>query len=397
MLRVDITHEFGRFRLAAKFQADAGVTALFGPSGAGKSTILKAIAGLFEPDQGTIFWSEIPFLEHGRSLPANQRRLGLVFQDARLFPHMNVSQNLDYGARFAREPGVVKRNELIELLDLGDLLKRHTRTLSGGEAQRVAIGRALLSAPRMLLLDEPLASLDAARKDSILPYLERIKTEAKLPMLYVSHSMEEVARLADRLVLIKEGRIRHQGSLFDVLGNPEAAPLVGVREAGAILSAQVEAHGEDGISTLRLAAGKLELPGITSKPGEMVRLRILASDVIIATRKPVGLSAMNRLPAIITQVYEGGGPGAIVALDAQGDRLLARVTARTVARLRLREGMPCYAILKAMSVAPAAISRGAEMAAIAKPEPRPRVRIIDPLSLGKTLRPNASPDDFDYK
>lgn len=386
MLRLDIQHDFEGFHLQAKFEADKGVTALFGPSGAGKSTIIKAIAGLFRPDKGSIFLDETSFLEGRRALAAHKRRLGLVFQDARLFPHLNVAQNLDYGARFARGQSVVRRGDVIDLLDLGDLLTRHTRMLSGGEAQRVAIGRALLSAPRMLLLDEPLASLDAPRKAQILPYLERLKVEADLPILYVSHSMDEITRLADRLVLIKAGQVMRQGPIFEVLGDPATAPLVGVREAGALVPAQVEAHAEDGLSSLRLAAGTLDLPGVTAKPGQMVRLRILASDVMIATRKPVGLSAMNRLPVTILRVHEGGGPGALIVLDAAGDRILSRVTARTVARLRLREGMRCYAILKAMSVAPMAIGTASNLSPPPEPEKAPRGRNVDPFFLGSSLR-----------
>lgn len=391
MLRLDISHAYEGFDLHAKFEAPEGVTALFGPSGAGKSTIIKAVAGLLRPDQGSIFLDDQAFLEAGRSMPPNRRRLGLVFQDARLFPHLNVSQNLDYGARFAREPSVIRRGEVIDLLNLGDLLQRHTRSLSGGEAQRVAIGRALLSAPRMLLLDEPLASLDAPRKAEILPYLERLKIEAKLPILYVSHSVDEIARLADRLVLIKEGHILQQGPIFEVLGDPASASLMGVRQAGAIIPAQVEEHAEDGLTSLRVAAGTIDVPGVVAKPGRMVRLRILASDVLIATRKPVGLSAMNRLPVTILKIHDGKGPGALLALDAAGDRILARVTARTVARLRLREGMRCYAILKAMSVAPHSIGEAPNLTA---PPPQPEragKRRVDPLFLGNSLRAPTKP------
>lgn len=386
MLRVDIKHDFDDFHLEAKFEAGPGVTALFGPSGAGKSSVIRAISGLLKPDLGSIFFGETRLLERGKSLAVHRRRMGLVFQDARLFPHLSVDQNLSYGARFARgAKSFAKRNEVIELLDLGHLLDRHTTRLSGGEAQRVAIARALLSAPRMLLLDEPLASLDAPRKGEILPYLERLKSEADLPIIYVSHSIDEIARLADRLVLLRDGRVVRQGPIFEVLSDPEMIPLIGVRDAGAIIAAQVESHAEDGLSTLRVAAGTLELPGVSAKPGTTLRLRIMARDVLIATRKPVGLSAINRLPVTITEIFDGQGPGAALVLDAGGDRILARITARTVARLKLKPGLRCYAILKAMSVAPVAIGQSTDLPPPPKVAARPS-RNLDPSFLGNSLR-----------
>lgn len=359
MLDVRLKHRFDGLHLDIAFTLSDGVTALFGPSGSGKSSTLNAIAGLFRPQEASIHHAGRTLQEGRQFVKAHRRQFGVVFQDARLFPHMSVAQNLDYGTRFARSAPVVSRDDLLALLDLIPLLDRAPATLSGGEAQRVAIGRALLSAPRLLLMDEPLASLDAPRKAEILPYLERLKHEARLPMLYVSHDMDEVARLADTLILLKDGRAVAQGPIFDVLSNPAALPLLGVREAGAILSAEILSHSSDGLSKLRLAAGDIELPGVSAPEGARIRLRILASDVILSLHPPEGLSAMNVLPVTIKSIREGVGPGAAIALDAAGDTLLSRVTARTVARLGLQQGQPCYAILKAMSVAPAAIGGNA--------------------------------------
>ena len=354
-LKAQITHRFDGFSLDATFEARAGVTALFGPSGSGKSTIINAVAGLFRANRADIALNGTPFQTETVFHPPHRRALGLVFQDARLFPHMSVAQNLDYARRFTKRPMITSRDDVISLLDLAQLLDRRPGTLSGGEKQRVAIGRALLSAPQMLLMDEPLASLDASRKAEILPYLERLKVETNLPILYVSHSMDEVARLADHLVLLDAGRVAKAGPLFDVLSDPAAIPLIGVREAGAVISATVAEHEEDGLTRLTLGSGVLHLPGVQARPGSTIRLRVLASEVILSLDPPHGLSAMNALPVTITAIHEGTGPGAAVVLDAAGDRLLARVTSRTVARLNLRPGLACHAILKSMSVAPAAI------------------------------------------
>ena len=403
MLRVDIAHDFKDFHLEARFESGKGVTALFGPSGAGKSTLLKMIAGLIRPKSGTITLDDTPFFENGRAMPASSRRIGLVFQDARLFPHLNVLQNLQYGARFARGPAIVERAEVIKILDLEKLLRRHVTTLSGGEAQRVAIGRALLSAPRMLLLDEPLANLDAPRKTEILPYLDRIKEEAHVPILYVTHSMDEIARLADRIVLLKGGRVLRQGSVFDVLSDPDAIPMIGVREAGAILPARVVKQGAPGeLSRLKAGGGTLELPGITHPVGSRLRLRIMAQDVIIARKRPVGLSAMNQLLVRIRHIRQGEGPGAALVLEAGRDTLLARVTSQSVERLDLQPGMRCFAILKSMSVAPGAITLAAaapqppssEPAAElpTPPEPEPPAdpaKNLDPNFLAESLKPKS--------
>jgi len=360
-LDLHIRHRFADFTLDVACKAGPGITALFGRSGAGKSTVINAVAGLLRPDAGHVAISGTRLFDaqSGLFVPPAARRLGVVFQDARLFPHMDARANLMFGARF-RPAGATGAgfDDVVALLGLSDLLHRAPATLSGGEKQRVALGRALLSHPRMLLMDEPLASLDGPRKQEILPYLERLRDgPLKLPILYVSHAVDEVARLADTLVLLQDGQVRAQGPLYDVMADPAAVPLLGVREAGAVIEAEITAHAEDGLSTLRIDAGVLELPGVQAAVGARVRLRVLAQDVILSRERPEGLSSVNVLPVVIDSVHPGDGPGAAIGLRAGRDRLLARVTARAVREMELVPGMSCYAILKATTVAPGSIGR----------------------------------------
>lgn len=358
-LEVDIAHRLSGFSLEARFEAGPGVTALFGRSGAGKTTVVNAVAGLLSPQKGRIAIDGDVVLDTGRgiNLPIHRRGLGYVFQDARLFPHLTARQNLHYGARFARGVTRISEDEVIDLLGIEDLLDRRPARLSGGERQRVAIGRALLAQPRMLLMDEPLAALDAPRKQDILPYLERLKSEARIPILYVSHALDEIARLADTMVLLQNGAVAATGPLFDIMADPEAMPLLGAREAGAVIEVRVVETDDGGLSTLQAAAGRIELPGVTAPPGTELRLRILAQDIILSKTRPDGLVGVNILPVTIKAVHPGGGPGAAILLDAAGDRLLARVTARTLETLDLIPGQPCFAILKAMAIAPGAVGR----------------------------------------
>lgn len=358
-LEVDITHRQGDFTLQAALTAGPGVTAVFGRSGAGKTTLINAVAGLIRPDAGHIRLGGTALFDGQTHLPPHKRRMGYVFQDARLFPHMTVARNLRYSARVTRTAlPAGSYDSVVTLLGLEALLSRHPHHLSGGERQRVALGRALLSDPHVLLMDEPLAALDAARKDVILPYLERLKLERPdLPILYVSHALDEIARLADHLVILSGGRIAQAGDVYDVLSDPEALPLLGVRQAGALVMAKVAAHGSDGLSQLTLAAGSLTLPGVRAPVGAQVRLRILAQDVILARALPQGLSTQNVLTATVRSIRTGDGPGAAVALQAGTDRLLARVPADAVARLDLTPGTSVHAIINATSIAPVAIGR----------------------------------------
>ncbi|MEP5730639.1 MAG: molybdenum ABC transporter ATP-binding protein [Sulfitobacter sp.] len=360
-LKVHIKHSFPNLSLDVGFEARDGITALFGRSGAGKTTVINAIAGLLHPDAGQITLNGETLFDavKGIHAPPAARRLGYVFQDARLFPHLTVADNLTFGARYAPANAQgAEQEDVVALLGLAPLLSRAPGTLSGGEKQRVALGRALLSKPQMLLMDEPLASLDGPRKQEILPYLERLRDgPLRLPILYVSHAVDEIARLADTLVLLKGGCVAAQGPLFDVMGDPAAVPLLGVREAGAVIAAQVEAHAPDGLTQLRISAGLLHLPGVQAEIGAKVRLRVLAQDVMLSVHRPEGLSAINVIPVTIDTIHPGDGPGAAIGLRAGHDRLLARITRRAVTELGLTPGTTCYAVLKATSVAPGSIGR----------------------------------------
>lgn len=355
MLEVSIRHDLPGFTLDAAFEVPAGVTALFGHSGAGKTTIVNAVSGLLRPSGGRIVLDGETLFDAGgkRFVPPHRRRIGYVFQDARLFPHMSVRGNLLYGQRFSpRGATGTDFGRIVDMLGIGALLERRPGALSGGEKQRVALGRAILSRPRMLLMDEPLAALDDARKVEILTYLERLRDETRLPILYVSHSVAEVARLATTLVLVEGGRVRRAGPASEILADPEAAPALGLREAGALVACRVAAHDEDGLTRLETEAGPLWLPRLESREGTKLHLRILARDVMLALERPVGISALNVLGAEVVSIREGDGPGALVQVHA-GDsmRLLARVTKRSVRTLGLVPGRSVFAVLKAVSVA----------------------------------------------
>ncbi len=356
-LQVRIKHSLGGFQLDVDFASPGGVTALFGRSGAGKTSVLNAVAGLLRPSVGHIQIGDQVLQSQARFVPPHRRQIGYVFQAPRLFPHLSVAGNLAYGRRFARkaQEGLC-RDEVIALLGLEPLLGRRPEALSGGEAQRVALGRALLAAPRMLIMDEPLASLDAAHKAEILPYLEALKSRSGLPILYVSHAMDEIARLADTLVLMQRGRTPHVGPIEQLLADPALVPLIGVRDAGAVLEGIVTTQSPDGLAEITLPdGGTLYLPGVAAPISAAVRVRVLAQDIILSQDKPERLSALNILPVIIRKVQIGEGPGAAIALEAGGTALLARVTARSARAMGLTPGQRCYAVLKATSVAPFSI------------------------------------------
>lgn len=355
-LSVRLTHAFPGFALDVAFDAPPGLTVLFGRSGSGKTTVINAVAGLLRADTGRIVAGGTVLLDTSArvSLPPHRRRLGYVFQDARLFPHLTVRQNLAYGRWFAPKTAA-SFDEVVDLLGLAPLLARHPLALSGGEKQRVAIGRALLSNPLMLLMDEPLAALDEARKSEILPYIERLRDRAGVPILYVSHALTEVARLATTLVVMDAGRILRVGPAADLLADPQLAPALGLREAGAVLHATVAAQDADGLTRLECAGGPLWLPRVEMAVGTALRIRISAQDVILSRHRPEGLSALNILTATVTELRSGEGPGAMVQLAVGPDRLLARITRRSAEALALHAGTQVYAIVKSVAVAQADI------------------------------------------
>jgi molybdate transport system ATP-binding protein len=360
-LSVTLSHAFEGFTLEASFEAPPGVTALFGRSGAGKTTLVNAVAGLVRPNAGRVAVDDWTLFDTDKRLwlAPHKRRIGYVFQEGRLFPHLSVRQNLLYGRWFAPGNDGARYDHVVDLLGLGTLLERRPGTLSGGEKQRVAIGRALLSDPKLLLMDEPLAALDEARKAEIMPYLERLRDETRTPILYVSHSVAEVARLATTVVALSEGRVVRAGPTAEVLSDPDAAPMLGVRDAGAVLWGRVRAHHPDGLTELQVSAGPLLLPQINAPVGSEVRIRIEARDVILALDRPQGLSALNILAAKVTALRPGHGPGMVVQLRVGQDLILARITRRSAEALGVAPGLSCYAIMKTVAVAPGNVGTGA--------------------------------------
>jgi molybdate transport system ATP-binding protein len=356
MLTVELRHAFPGFLLDATFDAPAGLTALFGHSGSGKTTIVNAVAGLLRPDHGHIADGGTVLTDSSRGifLPPHRRGIGYVFQDARLFPHLTVRQNLLYGHWFTGRGRQSDLSRMTEMLGIGPLLSRRPAALSGGERQRVALGRAILSHPRLLLMDEPLAALDQPRKDEILPYLERLRDHARLPILYVTHSPAEVARLATTIVLVDGGRVTAAGPAAQMLSDPAVAPMLGLAEIGAVLTARVGGQDADGLTRLATPAGALFLPRIAAPVDSILRLRILAQDVMIATVPPQGISALNVIPATVRDLTDSNG-GVLVRLDAGGQAILSRITARSARALDLHPGKPVHAVLKAVSVAPGTI------------------------------------------
>ncbi|SFM68118.1 molybdenum ABC transporter ATP-binding protein [Shimia aestuarii] len=353
-LFVKVKQKVEGFDLDVDFEAPTGATVLFGASGSGKTTLINAVAGLSRGSVGRVAVDDWVLQDSaaGIWLPPHKRRLGYVFQEGRLFPHMSVKQNLAYGQRFAPKDGAVSElDKVVHMLGIEPLLGRRPGMLSGGEKQRVAIGRALLARPRLILADEPLAALDEARKAEIMPYFERLRDEADVPILYVSHSMGEVARLATTVVALERGRVSRVGPAAEVLGDPGFTPA-GVRAVGAVLEARVVAHHEDGLSELDAGGNPLFLPRISQRIGTLMRVRIAAHDVILSREEPKGLSALNMMAGEIDAVRAGDGPGAIVSVKTNAGPVLARVTRRSADALGLVPGVKCYAVVKTVSIAP---------------------------------------------
>jgi molybdate transport system ATP-binding protein len=366
MLEVRVRHHLGAFALDANFASDGGLTALFGRSGSGKTSLVNAIAGLVRPDHARIVVGDEILTDTDRRIfvPRHRRRIAYVFQEGRLFPHLTVRQNLLYGRWFTRP---LQRHgdftQVVEMLGIGHLLRRRPGLLSGGEKQRVAIGRALLASPRLLLMDEPLASLDEDRKAEILPYIERLRDETRIPIVYVSHSIAEVARLASTLVILSEGRIAAAGPAAEVMTRLDLSPLTGRPEAGAILETRIVDHDPAfGLTRLRAAAGELRVPRLELPVGSKVRVRIRARDVMIAVREPVGLSALNVLPGIITEIGPSDGPIVELRLDCSGDALIARLTRQSIATLKLSNGKRVYAVIKSVAFDRRAVGTSSAMA-----------------------------------
>jgi len=329
-----------------------GVSALFGPSGSGKTSCLRCFAGLEPGCEGRVavggdVWQD----SAERSfVPAHRRPIGFVFQDARLFSHLTVRGNLRYAMRRAVGPEPVGFDEAVQLLGIADLLERHTDRLSGGERQRCAIARALLTRPRLLLLDEPLAALDDARKAELLPYLERLRDALSIPMIYVSHSMREVARLADHLVLLDRGRVQASGPVTDVTARTELQ-FSDDDEAGVVLLARCAGQdAEFALTQVEFDGGVLWLPRVQCEIGRPVRVRVAATDVSLTLERPRSTSILNVLAATVLARRDDDRGRSLVQLDLDGTRLLARVTRRSASLLGLEPGKAVYAQIKGAAV-----------------------------------------------
>ena len=368
-------------RFDAELQLE-GITAIFGPSGAGKTTLLRVVAGLEKGAAGRIalggeIWQDT---DRRVMVPPHERHLGFVFQDGRLFPHLSVEGNLlfaaersrrrnrgahgDSGARLGsgligscpgrdRKTGTLTALEhsmdsVVKALDLKDLLERAPDTLSGGEIQRVAMGRALLAAPRVMLLDEPLSALDLRRKAEIIPYIERLAGDFGVPVLYVTHNVDEVARLASSMVLLADGRMAAMGGVAEILERVELWPITGRLKAGSVLEA-VAGETCDGMTSLEVGGETLRVPAIGVSAGALVHLRVQAKDVAIARERPERLSIRNVLPARLMSIEFAEAPFVELLLDVRGQHLRSRVTREAVDELGLREGQSVFALIKSVA------------------------------------------------
>jgi molybdate transport system ATP-binding protein len=354
MLRVALTRRQGAFTLQADFSAPTpGVVALFGRSGSGKTTLVNLIAGLSPPDEGRVELDGTVLTDTlgGISVPVESRGIGYVFQDSRLFPHLTVLGNLSYGLKRARgRTQVVKLDEVVTLLDVAALLARRPHQLSGGERQRIALGRALLSQPRLLLLDEPLAALDVARREEVLPYLQVLRDQLRIPMVYVSHQLEEVLQLATWMVLMAGGRCVAQGTPAEVSLDPQLRAVVGPEAVGAVLEGIVTDVQPGGWVGIQVPGGTLQVPLPHATPGQPVRAQLLARDLILATEPPRGLSVRNTLSGRIAALTPEADGAVLVTVDLGGAQALSRVTRDAAQALGLRPGQTVHVLVKAVSL-----------------------------------------------
>ena len=345
-IEVDVRASAGAFRLDVRFQTDAGITALFGPSGAGKTSTLRLIAGLNTPDQGRIAVDGVPFYDSQSmvNLPIKDRRCGYVFQDAALFPHLTVERNLTYTPTRVGRPSRLQPQQIYDLLAVNHLLDRHPASLSGGERQRVAIGRALLSSPRLLLLDEPFSGLDAERKLEICGFLESVSDAFKVPIIFVSHSISEVVRLAQNVVFVEKGSVVHSGSVESVLNTSE------FDETGLLVGHVTENTSAPDFDIVDIEGQALYLTRRDLEAGKKVRVTIAPSQVILANPLPDRISAQNRLKVEIVEIKKLEGPVFLIRLGVGKQQFCAKITAKAKLDMGLEVGTSCYALLKTIAL-----------------------------------------------
>jgi molybdate transport system ATP-binding protein len=356
MLQVAAKKQRAAFTLDAHFELPTpGVVALFGRSGSGKTTLVNVIAGLLDADAGRVALDDALLLDSadGIDVPPERRRIGYVFQDSRLFPHMKVAANLRYGQKRATAAAFVNLDLVADLLDLGPLMNRRTHELSGGERQRVAIGRALLSQPALLLLDEPLAALDSSRREEVLPYLESLRDQLAIPMVYVSHDFDEVLRLATHLVLMESGQTVAQGNLGDMSLHPLIRAIIGADAVGAIVDGTVlGTNAASGLTRVQVGQGELNVHYDAATPGMKLRVQLLARDLIVATQPPQQLSVRNSLKGVVKSVADDVDDSHLIAIDIGGTLIMARVTRAATRELGLAAGLPVWALVKTASLRP---------------------------------------------
>lgn len=355
VLKASFRMHYGEFALDAELSVPArGVTGIFGASGSGKTTLLRCMAGLTHAAQGFLAIGEEVWQDDARHcfLPPHERSCGYVFQEASLFPHLSVRQNLLYG--FRRVPKALRKvpfDETVTMLDLAPLLDRRPQGLSGGERQRVAIGRAVLSSPRLLLMDEPIASLDTSRKAEVLYYVERLRDQLAIPILYVSHAIDEVVRLADTMAVMSAGKVIASGAVTALASRLDLRPYLGRFEAGTVIEATVVAQDlKYGIATLRFEGGELQAPDLDSLVGERLRIRIRSRDVSIALSRPSEASFLNVLTGSVMEISGGEGSGVDVSVAVGSAVVVARITRKSVDALHLEAGKPVYALVKSVAI-----------------------------------------------
>ena len=363
MIDVDVSLYRPGFALQAQCRLSGSVTGLLGPSGAGKSTLLGITAGFIKPDSGRVTIGDVCLFDSGRGIdiPIHQRRIGMVFQDNRLFPHMRVRDNLRYG--FELLPTVERRfnyKHIVDMLEMGHLQSQRAHQLSGGEKQRVALGRALLASPLLLLLDEPLASLDVHLKNQILPFLRRIRDEIGIPMLYVSHSINEVLYLTSHVAVMERGRILGTGNFHEVMQDAHMLALAhSLGLENVVRGIVAERDMENGYSTIMLGAQALHMPILNCAAGIEISASIAASSIALSRDKVTGITIQNQLRGQVTKLHLTAGR-VLVSVEVEGQVLLAEITPKAVHDLQLENGMTVYCLIKTQSVMPLLVAAETE-------------------------------------